>query len=61
MLTKPDQVLPAGNSGHAIPFSEIEAAAAFQNTEFRQGDILIVRTGYMAWYKYVPETLLSSY
>ncbi|KAF2226142.1 hypothetical protein BDZ85DRAFT_279791 [Elsinoe ampelina] len=45
---KPGIPVPAANTTHSIPMSEIEEAARFQNTTFKQGDIFIVRTGYLA-------------
>ncbi|KAF6812481.1 hypothetical protein CMUS01_13052 [Colletotrichum musicola] len=38
-------------SAHAIPLAELEAVAASQGTEFRRGDILLVRTGWIPAYR----------
>lgn len=38
-------------SGHAIPIKDVLAIAKEQNVEFRQGDVLFLRTGYVAAYK----------
>ncbi|RAO64246.1 uncharacterized protein BHQ10_000258 [Talaromyces amestolkiae] len=38
-------------SGHAIPIEDVLAIAKEQNVEFRQGDVLFLRTGYVAAYK----------
>ena len=38
-------------SRHAITISELEAVAKAQQVEFHAGDILVVRTGLMVWYK----------
>ncbi|KAL1963342.1 hypothetical protein VTN77DRAFT_8463 [Rasamsonia byssochlamydoides] len=37
-------------SGHAIPLSELLEVAKEENVEFRPGDILLVRSGYIARY-----------
>ncbi|KIW87778.1 uncharacterized protein Z519_11752 [Cladophialophora bantiana CBS 173.52] len=36
---------------HAISEKDLEAVAAWQGTRFRQGDILLVRSGFVTWYK----------
>ncbi|KIW65320.1 hypothetical protein PV04_07590 [Phialophora macrospora] len=36
---------------HAISERDLEAVAAWQGTEFRQGDILLIRSGFVKWYK----------
>jgi hypothetical protein len=38
-------------SGHAITLKDLLAAAAEQGVEFRTGDVLFLRTGYVAGYK----------
>ncbi|KKA24601.1 hypothetical protein T310_1348 [Rasamsonia emersonii CBS 393.64] len=37
-------------SGHAIPVSELLEVAKAQNVEFRPGDILLIRSGYVSRY-----------
>ncbi|KAF5656267.1 hypothetical protein FCIRC_13764 [Fusarium circinatum] len=44
---------PSAISCHKIPVSELEATLAYPGTETRQGDILIVRSGFVRWHKYV--------
>lgn len=34
-------------TSHAIPVTDIQAAAKKQGVEFRQGDILLLRVGFM--------------
>ncbi|KAF5556451.1 hypothetical protein FPHYL_7952 [Fusarium phyllophilum] len=41
---------PSAISCHKIPVSELEATIAYQGTETRQGDILIVRSGFVRWH-----------
>ncbi|KAG5744562.1 hypothetical protein H9Q69_011572 [Fusarium xylarioides] len=41
---------PSAISCHKIPVSELEATLAYQGTETRQGDILIVRSGFVRWH-----------
>jgi len=36
---------------HAISEKDLESVAAWQGTEFRQGDILLIRSGFVKWYK----------
>ena len=36
---------------HAISEKDLEAVAAWQGTSFRQGDILLIRSGFVKWYK----------
>jgi hypothetical protein len=36
---------------HAISEKDLEAVAAWQGTEFRQGDILLIRSGFVKWYR----------
>ncbi|KAL8278137.1 hypothetical protein RQP46_009461 [Phenoliferia psychrophenolica] len=47
---KHGKAVPAPYFTYRIPISELEEVAAYQNTEFRQGDILLIRTGFSAWY-----------
>ncbi|KAL3457092.1 hypothetical protein BJX64DRAFT_293434 [Aspergillus heterothallicus] len=46
-------------SAHAIPFSELLAALEYQNMDpastFRRGDILVIRSGYIAQYNTMPD------
>ncbi|KAF3403519.1 hypothetical protein F1880_009675 [Penicillium rolfsii] len=42
---------PSPVTRHAIPISEIEQALKWQGTEIRQGDLLLLRTGYVRWHK----------
>lgn len=37
-------------SGHAIPVEELLAVAKAEKVDFKQGDILIVRSGYISRY-----------
>jgi kynurenine formamidase len=41
---------------HAISHDELEEAAREQGTIFRQGDILIVRSGLIKWYNECPDS-----
>lgn len=36
---------------HAISEKDLEAVAMSQRTTFRQGDILLIRCGFVTWYK----------
>lgn len=36
---------------HAISEKDLETVAAWQGTEFRQGDVLLIRSGFVKWYK----------
>ena len=36
---------------HAISEKDLEAVATWQGTKFRQGDILLIRSGFVRWYK----------
>ena len=42
-------------TSHAIPLDQLLAVAAEQRTEFREGDILLIRTGWTAEYGYLSE------
>lgn len=44
---------PAPYFTYRIPLSELEEVAKAQGTEFRQGDILLVRTGFSHWYDHI--------
>lgn len=48
------------NSDFAITVDELEAVAAHQGTEFRAGDILLLRTGYTAWHCRASEEDLAT-
>jgi hypothetical protein len=37
-------------SGYAIPVDELLAVARYQKVEFQQGDILLIRSGYISRY-----------
>lgn len=42
-------------SSHSIPLPELQAVAAAQRVRFRQGDILVVRTGWLPAYNALSE------
>ncbi|GFP60376.1 hypothetical protein TASIC1_0017013800 [Trichoderma asperellum] len=46
----PGKEAPSAISTYSIPASELEEVLKFQGTECRQGDILIVRTGFVRWH-----------
>ncbi|KAL7773173.1 hypothetical protein CFE70_003137 [Pyrenophora teres f. teres 0-1] len=46
---------PSAVSRHEIPVEEIEEALRWQGTEVRQGDILMIRTGYVRWHNNANE------
>ncbi|KAL7892223.1 hypothetical protein HDV64DRAFT_273546 [Trichoderma sp. TUCIM 5745] len=48
----PGKEAPSAISTYSIPASELEEVLKFQGTEYRQGDILIVRTGFVRWHEY---------
>lgn len=54
-MTKPGVAPPVPVTSHGIPVSELEEVAKFQGTEFKVGDILIVRSGFMVWYHSVDD------
>ncbi|EJU01205.1 hypothetical protein DACRYDRAFT_22948 [Dacryopinax primogenitus] len=54
-LTRPGVPHPVPVTSHGIPVSELDAVAAFQHTELRRGDILIVRSGFTKWYNEAEE------
>lgn len=41
---------------HAISEKDLEAVAAAQGTELRLGDILLIRSGFVKWYKEASES-----
>ncbi len=45
---------------HAIPLRDLLAVAASQNTTFKKGDILLVRTGYIAGFDALPAPVASA-
>lgn len=47
----PGKEAPSAISTYSIPASELEEVLKFQGTEYRQGDILIVRTGFVRWHE----------
>lgn len=49
--THSGQGVPSATSAHAIPLSDLLACAQAQGTEVRPADILLVRTGFTAWYE----------
>lgn len=42
---------------HEIPIDEIEQTLKWQGTLAKQSDILLIRTGYVRWHKYVYEIM----
>ncbi|KAJ4030055.1 hypothetical protein NW756_009140 [Fusarium oxysporum] len=50
---------PSPITCHKIPVSELEAALAFQGTELKQGDILIVRSGFVRWHNNAEASVRS--
>ncbi|KZL74875.1 hypothetical protein CI238_07522 [Colletotrichum incanum] len=47
----PGKDAPSATNDHIITVSEIQKVLQYQSTTCRQGDILIVRTGYVRWHK----------
>lgn len=47
----PQEALPAANSSYPIPLSQIKEVLAWQKTELRPGDILLLRTGVVRWFE----------
>lgn len=47
------------NTEFAITIKELDAVAAHQGTNFRPGDILLLRTGYTAWHAAASEEELA--
>lgn len=41
--------VPPAISNHSISVADIEEVLNYQNTEVKQGDIVIARTGYVRW------------
>jgi hypothetical protein len=48
---------PSSVSRHEIPIEEIEETLKWQGTEVKQGDILMIRSGYVRWHKYALSSL----
>jgi hypothetical protein len=44
---------PSPVSRHEIPVEELQETLKWQGTTLRQGDILMIRSGYVRWHKYV--------
>jgi hypothetical protein len=44
---------PSAVSRHEIPIDEIEETLKWQGTTVKQGDIMMIRSGYVRWHKYV--------
>jgi hypothetical protein len=44
----------AGNEARRFTVAEMEAARQAQGLEIRQGDMLLIRSGWMAWYLNIP-------
>ncbi|PNP43682.1 hypothetical protein TGAMA5MH_04654 [Trichoderma gamsii] len=51
----PGKEAPSAISTYSIPASELEEVLKFQGTECRQGDVLIVRTGFVRWHDLADE------
>ncbi|KAL7918464.1 hypothetical protein ACQKWADRAFT_304106 [Trichoderma austrokoningii] len=51
----PGKEAPSAISTYSIPVSELEEVLKFQCTECRQGDILIIRTGFVRWHNLADE------
>lgn len=47
---------PSPVSRHEIPVEELQETLKWQGTTLRQGDILMIRSGYVRWHKYVSIT-----
>ena len=47
----PDEPIPPANSSYPIPLSQIKEVLAWQKTELRTGDILLLRTGVVRWFE----------
>jgi hypothetical protein len=43
--------VPSATTRYEIPIEEIKATLAWQRTSLRQGDILMIRSGYVRWHK----------
>jgi transposase len=44
---------PSPVSRHEIPIEEIEETLKWQGITLKQGDIMMIRSGYVRWHKYV--------
>lgn len=44
---------PSPVSRHEIPVQEVRECLEWQGTKLRQGDVLMIRSGYVRWHKYV--------
>ncbi|KAL3477057.1 hypothetical protein BJX99DRAFT_226651 [Aspergillus californicus] len=55
----PGKEVPPATSDYAITVSEIQEVLRYQNTSCRQGDVLIVRTGYVRWHEQADAHSLS--
>lgn len=49
------ELVPAGNSSYPIPLEQIKQVLAWQKTELRTGDILLLRTGVVRWFESASE------
>ncbi|KAH8924310.1 hypothetical protein BT69DRAFT_1261540 [Atractiella rhizophila] len=47
--------VPSPVSRHEIPLSELQAVAREQGVEFKVGDILLIRTGFVKWHEEAGE------
>ncbi|KAJ9479267.1 hypothetical protein PHBOTO_002753 [Pseudozyma hubeiensis] len=47
--------IPAGNQSYAIPLEQIKQVLAWQRTQLRTGDILLLRTGVVRWFEQASE------
>ncbi|SPO25625.1 uncharacterized protein UTRI_03349_B [Ustilago trichophora] len=46
-----DEPIPPANSSYPIPLSQIKEVLAWQGTQLRTGDILLLRTGVVRWFE----------
>jgi len=46
---------PSPVTRHEIPVDELIETLKWQGTTLKQGDILIIRSGYVRWHKYSPQ------
>ncbi|KAM0747641.1 hypothetical protein T439DRAFT_292799 [Meredithblackwellia eburnea MCA 4105] len=49
-LTRPSVPLPSPVERHEIPHTELIEVAKYQGVDFRPGDILVVRSGFVKWH-----------
>lgn len=49
--TTKTEPIPPANSSYPIPLSQIKEVLAWQKTELRTGDILLLRTGVVRWFE----------